>query len=377
MKMKKILAGVLSFTLALTMLCSCSSDNSKKGKSDKKDKKVEDVDDEDDDDSNKSDKKDHGSKGGSDIDPTAADMDEILSSNKYELVDTEFNGTFVDIVNSSIFGVLALIKEGDVVKIYPWDTKVVANIPDATGFVHQLNGSSAAFVETKSGDLKCVIPDDEYAGDVVDVPKLENAVYYAASQDVVNDCSLMCYYMTNGKLSLKVIDCLTGEVKADSEILVGSAIAVTAGYGDQYGVVITIDDGIQCVPMFYYFNDDGTVDAVVSTFDYSGVDTNNIVGYYNGTYVWVNGNNLEWGIYGERNSVELPDGFDVSQIETYYVYGDSNNRGCFLMKNGDVWCMRGGSAPEINEFFTSISSHVVMISHEYILLDNGNIYTNH
>ena len=182
--------------------------------------------------------------------------------------------------------------------------------------------------------------------------------------------------MNNGKLSLKVIDCLTGEVKADSEIFVSSANAVTAGYGDQYGVVITIDDGVQCVPMFYYFNDDGTVDAVVSKYDYNGVDTNNIVGYYNGSYVWVNGNNLEWGIYGERNSVELPDGFDVSQIETYYVYGDSNNRGCFLMKNGDVWCMKAGKEPEINEFFTSISSHVVMISHEYILLDNGNIYTN-
>ncbi|MCQ2467816.1 MAG: hypothetical protein MJ166_09885 [Clostridia bacterium] len=376
MKMKKILAGVLSFTLALTMLCSCSSDNSKKGKSDKKDKKVEDVDDEDDDDSNKSDKKDHGSKGGSDIDPTAADMDEILSSNKYELVDTEFNGTFVDIVNSSIFGVLALTKEGDVVKIYPWDTKVVANIPDATGFVHQLNGSSAAFVETKSGELKCVIPDDEYAGDVVDVPKTENAVYYVASPDSVDCWNLMCYYITNGKLGLKVVDCLTGEVKVDSEIPVSSE-TVTSGYGDEYGVLMTLDDGSQCTPLIFNYKDDGTYDAMVSKFDYSGVNTNCIVGYYNGSYVWLNADKLEWGVFWERHSVELPEGFDAGQIEAYYVYGDGNDRGCFFMKNGDVWCMKSDRAPEINEFYTSISSHVVMISHEYILLDNGNIYTNH
>lgn len=52
------------------------------------------------------------------------------------------------------------------------------------------------------------------------------------------------------------------------------------------------------------------------------------------------------------------------------------NKCIYLKIYGDVWCMKGGKEPEINEFFTSISSHVVMISHEYILLDNGNIYTN-
>lgn len=380
MKMKKILAGVLSLTLALTMLCSCSSGSSKKDKSDKKDKNVEDVDDEDedDDDSDKSDKKDHGNKGGSDIDPMVAEeemkqIEEILTSNRYELVDTEYNGKFVDIVNSATYGVLGLTESGDVVKIYSWETELVANIPDATGFLHQLNGSSAVFVETKSGDLKCVIPASEYNGDVVNVPKVENAVYYSSSYDTDFNFSVNCYYLSNGKLCLKIIDCATGEVKADSEIFVDGA--TTSGYGDKYGVLMNREDGTQCAPFSIRLEEDGKISAFTVSFS-ANVDTNNIVGYYNSSYVWVNGNNLEWGLYGDHYSVELPEGFDISQIKTYYVYGDSNDRGCFVMKNGDVWKMNSKEAPEINEFFTSINSHVVMMANDYILLDNGYIYTN-